>query len=65
MRLQYEKMQYSNYMMKILPGDQKSVQITWVFEICEFELTEFSYKGLLVNSEGTGESVRITWFFDL
>ena len=34
-------------------GTEKFVQFRWFFELCKFELNEFSCKVLLVNSEGT------------
>ena len=55
-----------NYMMKKkVQGTQKFVRFRWFFELCEFELKEFSCKGLLVNFKGTEESVRIRWSFEL
>ena len=58
--------QNSNYMMKNTSrGPKKFVRFRWFFELCEFELKEFSCKGLLVNSEGTEEFVRFRWSFEL
>ena len=39
--------------------------LRWFYELCEFELKEFSCKGLLVNSEGTEEVVQFRWSFEL
>ena len=50
---------------KIRPGDPKFVRFRWLFELCEFELKEFSCKSLLVNSQGTEEFVRFRWSFEL
>ena len=36
-----------------------------IFELCEFELKEFSCKCLLVNSERIKKFVRFRWFFEL
>ena len=57
--------QNSNYMMKKVQVTRKFVRFRWFFELCEFELKEFSCKGLLVNSEGTKEFVRLRWSFEL
>ena len=46
-------------------GTQKFVWFRWYFELCEFELKEFSCKGLLVNSEGTKDVFRFRWSFQL
>ena len=56
----------SNYMMKnYVRGIQKFVRFRWLFELCEFELKEFSCKGLLVNSDKTKKFVRFRWSFEL
>ena len=43
---------------KYVQGAQKCVRFRWFYELCQFELKEFSCKGLLVDSEGTKELVR-------
>ena len=50
---------------KYVQGTQKFVRFRWFFELCEFELKEFSCKGLLSNSERTEDFVRFRWFFEL
>ena len=50
---------------KYVQGTQKFVRFRWFFELCEFELKEFSCKGLIVNSEGTKEFVWFRWSFEL
>ena len=43
---------------KYFQGTQKFVRFILFFELCEFELKEFSCKSLLVSFEGTEEFVR-------
>ena len=50
---------------KYSQGTQKFVRFRWFFELCEFELKEFSCKSLLVNSKGTKECVQFRWLLEL
>ena len=50
---------------KYVQGTRKCVWFKWFFELCEFELKEFSCKALLVNSGGTDEFARFSWSFEL
>ena len=50
---------------KYVQGTQKFVRFRWFFELCKFELKEFSCKGLLVNCEGIEKLVQFRWSFEL
>ena len=48
-------------LIKIAPGIENFVRITWFFGLEEFELSEFFYKGLTGKFEGTCKFAWITW----